>query len=165
MKAQKQTGSLKNGQQLALRLLALRDHSREEIRRKLTAKGLAGKEIEEALKKLEARRLVDDFRYAQHLAFTLSRDKLLGRQRIGQRLSQKGIPGDLAQAAIENAEGAWATGERLQELLKKKLKGRILEEMSLPEKKKLFAFLLRRGFLREDVAEALEALGGFTEPW
>lgn len=150
---------------MALRLLARRDHSREEIRRKLAAKGFADKEIEGALKKLEALRLVDDHRYAQHLALTLSRDKLLGPERIGQRLLQKGIPADLAQAAIANAEEAWAAGERLQELLKKKLLGRIPEEMSFREKKKLAAFLLRRGFLSEDVAAALRALGGFAEPW
>ena len=161
----KQAGSSENALQSALRLLAFRDHSREEIRRKLMARGFDAEKIEEAVRGLEARELVDDSRYAQRLAFSFSRDKLLGPQRLSQKLWQKGIPADLAQEAIEKAEEDWAAGERLQELLKKKLKGRLLQEMSLDEKKKLAAFLLRRGFLREDVAAVMKASGGFTEAW
>jgi SOS response regulatory protein OraA/RecX len=44
-----------------------------------------------------------------------------------------------------------------------KLKGRLLEEVTLAEKRKLANTLRRKGFSWEDIQEAFRELGGFTE--
>jgi regulatory protein len=51
----------------ALRLLALREHSRSELRRKLLARGYAEAEIEEALDRLAARGDLDETRFVEAL--------------------------------------------------------------------------------------------------
>ncbi len=153
----------RSAEESALRLLAQRDYSREEMRRKLTAKGFPPGEIEAALGELEAKKFLDDFRYAQRLAIALAREKFLGPQQISQKFFQKGIPADLAQAAMAIAEVTLPATERLQKVMRMKLKGRLLEEVTLAEKRKLANTLRRKGFSWEDIQEAFRELGGFTE--
>ncbi len=153
----------RSAEESALRLLAQRDYSREEMRRKLTAKGFPPGEIEAALGELEAKKFLDDFRYAQRLAIALARGKFLGPQQIRQKFFQKGIPADLAQAAMAIAEVTVPATERLQKVMRMKLKGRLLEEVTLAEKRKLANTLRRKGFSWEDIQEAFRELGGFTE--
>jgi regulatory protein len=155
--------SWENAQESALRLLAKRDHSREEVRRKLRAKGFGPEEIEEALQRLETRGILDDGRYAQRLAFYLAQEKLFGPQRINQKLFQKGIPADLIQQAMAKAEEGLATNARLRVVLGIKLKGRSLERLFSNERRKLANYLRQRGFLWEDIQEAFQEAGGRTE--
>lgn len=159
----KPTVYLKSAEESALRLLARRDYSREEMRRKLTAKGFPSEEIDDTLRKLEVKKILDDFRYAQHLAIAFVKEKFLGPQRMSQKFFQKGIPADLAQAAMAIAEATLPVNERLQNIMRMKLKGRILEELTLNEKRKLVDTLRRKGFLWDDIQEAMRESGGFTD--
>ena len=160
---EKRPGEAEKAEEAALCLLARRDHSREEIRRKLKVRGFSPEEIEKALKWLETRGILDDLRYAQKLAFSLTKEKLLGPQRISQKLLQKGIPAELAQEAMEKADETLAAGERLRRALRMKLKGRSLDQIFPSERRKLANYLRQRGFLWEDIWEAFQETGGFTE--
>ncbi len=153
----------RSAEETALRLLARRDYSGEEMRRKLTAKGFPFREIDDTVRKLEGRRVLDDFRYAQHLAMALAQEKFLGPQRLSQKLFQKGIPADLAQTAVAIAEAALSVKERLEHRIKGKLKGRRPEELTPKEKRKLAGALYRNGFQWEDIREAMGESGGFAE--
>jgi regulatory protein len=155
--------SRENAKESALRLLAKRDHSQEEVRRKLRAEGFAPEEIEEALQKLVTRGILDDGRYAQRLAFYLAQEKLFGPHRITQKLFQKGIPADLIQEAMAKAEGGLTTNARLGVVLGIKLKGRSLKHLLPNERKKLANYLRQRGFSWEDIQEAFQGAGGLTE--
>jgi regulatory protein len=155
--------SLEEGEEYALRLLGIRDYSHDEIRQKLRGKGLGVNEAEEILKKLEARGLIDDRRYARRLAAFYTRDKLWGPQRVVHRLLQKRISLDLAREATGQAEEDGASRERLQKVLRLKLKGQGLDKMLPQEKRRLTNYLRQRGFLWEDIMEALQEAGGFTE--
>ena len=155
--------SWENAKESALRLLARRDHSREEVRRKLRARGFATGEVEEALQGLEAHGLLDDCRYAERLALFLAKEKLLGPQRIREKLVQKGIPADLVREAMGKAEGDLATNARLRVVVGMKLKGRRVEEISPDERRRLANYLRQRGFLWEDIQEAFRETGGFAE--
>jgi len=159
----KRSGSAASAEESALRSLAMRDHSQEEVRRKLQAKGFGAEEIERVLKNLVSRGILDDFRYASRLALSLTSEKLLGPQRIRQKLFQRGIPANLAKEAIEKAEETLAVGERLQQVLRTKLKGRSLGQVLPREKRRLINYLRQRGFLWEDIAEAFEGAGGLKE--
>jgi SOS response regulatory protein OraA/RecX len=133
------------------------------MRRKLRARGFSAEEIEKALGWLEARDMMDDRRYAQKLAISLAREKLLGPQRVSQKLFQKGIPPELAREAMEMADELFAAAERLRTVMRMKLKGRNPEEIFPGEKRKLAGFLRQRGFSWEDIREAFQETGGFTE--
>ena len=101
---EKSSRKAQKAEEKALHLLARRDHSREELRRKLQARAFTPEEIEKALEWLEEREILDDLRYAQKLAISLTREKLLGPQRVSQKLFQKGIPAELAKEAMEKAD-------------------------------------------------------------
>ena len=159
----KSSGKAQKAEESALRLLAQRDHSREEMRRKLQARGFTPEEIEKTLKWLEEREFLDDLRYAQKLAFSLAKEKLLGPQRIRQKLFQKGIPAGLVKEVVEKADETLAAGERLQIAMRMKLKGRSPEEIFPDERRKLAGYLRQRGFSWEDIREAFQETGGFTE--
>ena len=159
----KSAGKTQKAEESALRLLARRDHSREEMRRKLRAREFTPQETEAALRWLEEREMLDDRRYAEKLAISLAREKLLGPQRLSQKLFQKGIPAELAREALEKADELLAAGERLRTIIRLKLKGRSPEEIDPEERRKLVGYLRQRGFSWEDIREAFRETGGFTE--
>ncbi len=159
----KQLKSLDEGEEYALRLLSIRDYSREEMQHKFEGKGLRADAAEEVLRKLEARGLLDDERYAQRLAAFYTREKLLGPQRVVQKLRQKGISLELAKETTRRAEQNGASQERLRKVLRMKLKGQGLDQIEPRQKKRLANHLFQRGFLWEDVLEALREVGGSAE--
>jgi regulatory protein len=154
---------LQSAEESALRLLARRDYSREEMRRKLTGKGFPSGEIDDTLRKLEIKKILDDFRYARHLAIAFVKEKFLGPQQMSQIFFQKGIPADLAKAAMAIADATLPVNERVKHIMRMKLKGRLLEELAPNEKRKLVDTLRRKGFLWEDIQEAIQETGGFTD--
>jgi regulatory protein len=153
----------KNAQQSAFRLLAIRDHSCEELRRKLVERNFSAGEIEEVLRSLEAGGFLDDARYADRLARSLAESRLFGARQIRQKLFRKGIPTQLIEQALQTAEEALSSEDRLQRLLKSKLKNRDPEQLPPKEKQKLANTLHQRGFLWEQIAGALSESGGYGE--
>jgi len=151
------------GLESALRLLARRDYGREEMGRKLKEKGFQSEEVEKILETLAAQGLLDDGRYAQHLATLYSREKLLGPQRIVQKLMQKGIGVELAKEVTARAEENLPSLDRLRKLLRAKLKGQGLDRLLPQQKRRLVNYLRQRGFPWEDISEALREAGGFSE--
>lgn len=85
----------------ALKLLTARQYTARNLRRKLAQKGFAAEVADAAIERLTANGLLDDARYAA----TFGRGKLLGpgasKRRIRQQLYQRGIPNDVADAAID----------------------------------------------------------------
>jgi len=148
---------------LALRLLSIRDHSRAEMIRKLKLRGLSDREIELSIARLQSEGFISDARYAERLACLWAETKWYGNRQIQQKLAGKGISEDLIQKAIMKAEETLATAERIQKLLRQKLRYRKGNRLSPSEKQKLAQALLRKGFLWDDLGETLEEIGGFRE--
>ena len=151
------------GEERALRLLGRNDYSREGMRQKLTGKGLAEGEVEAILRKLEVHGLLNDQRYASRLAAFYAREKLWGPHRLTQKLLDKGVALELAREVTQQAEEEGPSRERLRKLLRSKMKGQGLKDMNPKEKRRLASYLRQRGFLWDDILEALEKAGGFTE--
>jgi regulatory protein len=86
----------------ALNLLAARPYTARNLRRKLVQKGFAAADVDATIERLLANGLLDDSRYAAQFA----RGRLLGPgaspRRIRQQLFQRGIPGEIADRAIES---------------------------------------------------------------
>lgn len=134
----------------ALRLLALREHSRAELERKLRAFEEAPGELAQALDALEAKGLIDAQRVAESVVHR--RASRLGSARIRQELRDKGLDEDTVAEALapllatefERARAVWRS--RFQ-----------AAPANTNERARQMRFLLARGFSSEVVRRVLAA--------
>lgn len=95
----------------AVALLARREHSAKELRRKLAAKGVPGDEAEAAVAEVAAAGYQSDTRYAEML--TRSRvAQGYGPRRIEAELGAAGVDTELIQAALDGAGVDWRAHAR-----------------------------------------------------
>jgi regulatory protein len=148
--------------QVALDILARREHARRELARRLRRRGFSREAIDAELNRLEGAGLVSDERYARLFV----RDRLAvnpqGRRRILGGLRAKGIGSDLAAAAIDEVyeERGISETEAAERLARKRL-SLMRDDDPVARRRRLAGYLARRGFAPEAVAAALRAaLGG-----
>jgi regulatory protein len=138
-----------------LRRLAIRDHSLEELRRALARQGHAPEDVEDALARLEKARLLDDRAFAERFARrALSRG--FGGKRISIALNQRGVPREIARDGLKQARGENPEAAVLDAVARRywQRHARIEPERRL---RRLWAFLLRRGFPTALIARHLHA--------
>ncbi|GAA5167155.1 recombination regulator RecX [Viridibacterium curvum] len=82
----------------ALRLLATREHSRQELRRKLAARADEGDDVEAVLDRMAETGLQSDARFAE--SYVRSRAGRLGSARIRRELGDRGVTEELASTAL-----------------------------------------------------------------
>jgi regulatory protein len=126
----------------AVRLLALREHSRHELRLKLRDRRYEAGLVDRVLDDLERRRLLSDARFAeQYLAQRVR--KGFGPLRIRAELEQRGVAGPVIAAALDGARPDWEAllleavarkfGERPERDLRGLARrGRFLEQRGFP---------------------------------
>ena len=132
----------------ALRMLARREHSRDELRRKLRGEETDVSAVEGLLDELERAGWLSERRLAEQLVGA-ARDRY-GSRRVLQRLREKGVTGDafeqaaasLAMQDLDSARALW-----------RKRFGR--PPASLQEKAKQARFLAGRGFSGEVIGRVL----------
>lgn len=90
----------------ALRMLAAREHSVQELQRKLTAKGHEAAQIERVLDELRAQNLQSDARFAEGYVRARSA-KGFGPMRIRQGLFERGINDELVDAYLTQGAEHW----------------------------------------------------------
>lgn len=144
----------------ALTLLGFRARSVAELRRKLIERDSPKAEVEEALTRLIDQKLLDDADFARQFA----RAKITGagasRIRILQELRRKGVAADVAERALEDlgeAEGIDASSS-VRRVAEKKWKTLSTLD-AFTRRRRLYAFLARRGFNPEEIRDAITALG------
>ena len=141
-----------------LRALARRAHARHDLRRRLLQKQHPPHAVDEALARLEATGLLDDARFAIDYAAAKARRgrgpaRLIGdllAQGVERRVAENAVRTSLAAEGIDPAEAVRALAER-----------RAKQLAGLPQpvrKRRLVAFLLRRGFSGAEVREVVEGL-------
>ena len=86
----------------SLSLLALREHSVEEMKQKLLSKGYNKSEIEEAIKKLKDENFLSDSRFCQVYIRSRLKKNPEGKSLLILRLKQKGISSDLARREVDS---------------------------------------------------------------
>lgn len=130
--------------------LARREHSQEELRRKLTRKGFPDPLVSEVIAELRDRNLQSDVRFAE--MWTRSRaGKGYGVCRIRQELRQRGVAeGD----TIDRAAMDWDA--QIEKIHARKFGGKLPE--SLQERAAHERYLLRRGFTSEQVRRLFRRL-------
>jgi regulatory protein len=131
---------------LALKLLARRDHSEAELVRKLEERGLAGTGVAELLATLRAQGYLDDRRFALRWAeLAVAGGRGFG-PRLRFELSRRGIPGEIIVEVLERIAATHDEEETLSALMASKFPRFDPERADPREKLRVFRYLQRRGF-------------------
>jgi regulatory protein len=141
--------------QRALGLLVRREHSRQELSRKLKNKGVEPNEMEVALEKLARQDFQNDERFAAALARTRAASGY-GPVRIRSELGTHGLSRDTIDAALVACDRDWHACAR--DLVVRRYAGKGLIDQAA--RRKAIDFLLRRGF---DQKSAYAAVSGPRE--
>lgn len=143
----------------ALNLLSARPYSTSALYRKLIQKQYSAADAEGAIRRLVDNGLLNDAKYAEQYA----RSKILttgtSRRRLQQDLYRKGIKGDLATDAISNVidqEGI-DTDAVIDRVARKKL-AQLGDLEPLVLRRRLFAFLARRGYDLDEIKPVVKRL-------
>jgi regulatory protein len=144
----------------ALNVLAFRGRASTELSRSLLRKGEEKPHVEWAIARLTEQGLLDDAAFAR--AFT--RAKVVGgkqsRRRVQQDLARKGVARSVTDDAIDAVFEEEAVDQRgiVEEAARKKLRGLSGLEPAV-QRRRLYAYLARRGYEVDDIREVLAALG------
>lgn len=134
----------------AARSLSHHSMSKRDLEKKLISRGFSEEETSETAAWFEERGVLDDGKYSRELAEYYKR-RGFGERKIREELSRHGIPREL----IEETLAALGSTEReLFALIEKKLCGKSLEDDCT--RRKLVAFLTRRGFKFDEIRNALK---------
>jgi regulatory protein len=136
----------------AVRLLARREHSVDELRRKLEARDYPKSAVEAVLLRLEAKRLVSNDRFTSSFV-SHHAERGQGPIRIRAELRQQGIAEESIDAALGVADIDWQS--RIQAVRRRRF-GQTLPR-TLAERAKQARFLQYRGFSSEQIRAALKS--------
>ena len=140
----------------AAKILSHHSISKNELSKKLREKGFTDDESEKTAEWFSARGMIDDTAFARQVAEYYKR-RGCGELRIRQELSRRGIERGLVEETLSELG---SSEEELCALIEKKLRGKMPDA---DEKRKLYAFLLRRGFKYEEIRSAMNELKLDTE--
>jgi regulatory protein len=134
----------------ALQLLQRREHSVQELKRKLLRAGHPSAAVDAVIDQLVTRRLISDIRFAgSRLRYRSNRGQ--GPVRIRAELRREGVAEDLIQAEIGAADRDWG---RLAISVRVRKFG-IAVPRGSAERAKQARFLQYRGFTADQIREAL----------
>jgi regulatory protein len=141
-----------------VRLLARREHSIEELRRKLLSKGYPPDTIEPVVQKLAGKRLVSDERFTSSFVHHHAK-RGQGPVRIRAELRQQGIADPQVEEALRSADIDWV--QLAREVRRRKFGA--TAPRSLGERAKQARFLQYRGFDAEQLHAAFREESGEAE--
>ena len=144
----------------ALRLLEYRARSAAELRRALLRKGASAGEVDAAIEKLRDQKLIDDDDFARQFARNRVAGPGASRRRIVQELSRKGIAREVADRAIEQLreQDGLDPADGIHRVARKKWSS-LAKLDDFTRRRRLYAFLARRGFDPDEIRDALQRLG------
>ena len=133
----------------AVRLLARREYSEQELRRKLLQQSYDPDSITDAIIRLKEKGYLDDTRLLQRGIERLLADRRLGFRGIIAKLGQAGL--SVSSAEVRKHYPEEAEWQVASQLLEKKFPSRTAENMN-----KIGRFLANRGFSAAIVNRAME---------
>ncbi len=134
----------------ALALLARREHSRAELRRKLATHAESAEQLERLLDELERRRQLSDVRYAENRVSI--RGRRYGNGRLLQEMRQSGVAPEAITSALA---AAGDEAGRCRQVWQKKFG--LLPDTPV-ERARQQRFLQYRGFSQEAIRQVLQGL-------
>jgi regulatory protein len=143
----------------ALTLLGFRARSVSEMRRRLLKAGQPNDDVDATIERLLSQRLLDDDDFARQFARTRLLAAGTSRRRIVQELARKGVARDVAERAVEDVretEGVDVASSARNVARKKWNALASLDELT--RKRRVYAFLARRGFDPDEIREVMSAI-------
>ena len=136
----------KRAKQREMYLLKSMDRTEYQLRLKLEEGEYPREAIDQAIAYVQSFHYLDDRRYAEN--YVESRKGSMSRRELQQKLYQRGIPKALIQEALEGCEPDQEKAS-IQEWMRKKHYNP--QEATLEEQRRMYGFLLRKGFRTGDV--------------
>ncbi|KAB1950113.1 regulatory protein RecX [Brevibacterium linens ATCC 9172] len=125
-----------------MNMLAMRDHSSDELRKKLLKRDLMPEAIDVLIEKLQNSRLLNDEEFAHRFARAQRENRKLSRSVLKRELSKKGISPELAAEAVADIDGE---EELAREVAEKKAASTRRLDYAVRERR-ILGMLARRGF-------------------
>lgn len=146
--------------QKALRYLAYRGRSVEEVRSRLAEKGFDEAVIKKVIDRFSDLGYLDDRNFAGQWAKSLAVSRLWGDRKIEASLREKGISRDLIGEAIAGVRKGKEERRAIQELVEKRLRSEpACEVFSYKGKRRLMQTLVGRGFPVGVILDVLREMG------
>jgi regulatory protein len=139
-----------------IRQLARRDHSRQELVQKALKKGYKNAEIDSILDELEEKKYIRNEVFARKFVHDKFNFNHWGKQKIRMELKKKGIKSHDIEQALEEL-GNDEILEKMEYLVLK-AKPRFLRTEKSKRRKKIFDFLIRKGYDSAHVMKVLPSL-------
>jgi regulatory protein len=127
-------------------VLALRDHSEAELRRKLKQKGHDDEGIEATLARLRELGYLDDARFARVFAESSIRNGRGYGARLKLELARRGVAGGIIQETLAELSEEYGETEVLSQTIARRYPGFDPASASDKEKRKVVGYLQRKGF-------------------
>jgi regulatory protein len=145
----------------ALNMLAQRSRSARELRRQLIRKGEPADQVDVAIAKLEAAGFLDDAAFARQFARSKAVGAGMSRRRIQQELGRRGVARPVGDEAVDDVFVEEQLDETavVEQAARKKLGA--LKNLDEPtRRRRLYAFLARRGYDLDDIRRVMQTVGG-----
>ncbi len=138
----------------AMNLLARREHSTRELKRKLKVRGMEGVAVDQALATLQQERLQSDERFVEMLVHSRI-GKGQGPLRIQAELREHGVSDELVSAAVDVNDPQWH--DKIKEVRHKRFGAS--PPSNINERAKQMRFLQYRGFTPEQIRAVFKSSG------
>ena len=140
-----------------LRLLSRRDHASHELRLKAFKKGYKATHIDHCINSLEQKGYIDNIAFARKFARDKFKFNKWGPEKIKAELLKKRVDIRFINNALESIKTDIKINDALSYLASKR-KARIMREPPENRKKKLFDFLIRKGYDYSDISKEVDRL-------
>lgn len=148
--------SLEQAREYAFFLLKFRLRAEKELYQRLKKKGFSEDCVIKTLEFLKEKRFIDDRLFAK--AWVESRiKKPLGFRRLAQELKIKGVAEEIINSRLDEVKQGYSEEEVVKEIIRQKQE-KIRELDPLKAKKRIYSYLLRRGFSPEVVIDSVSRL-------
>lgn len=145
----------------ALDMLASRARAATELRRQLVRKQEPPDIVDLAIARLSEAGFLDDASFARQYARSKALGAGMSRRRLRQELGRRGVAGEVSDDAIEDVFTEEEIDEEalVERAARKKL--RTLAKLDLEtRRRRLYAYLARRGYDADDIARVVRELVG-----
>jgi len=147
----------------AIRFTGVRQRAAYDLTRKLKMAGHDEADARAAVEKLQSLGLINDDALAAELAEELARSGKLSTRGIDLKLRTRGIASDLAKSASRQAMGEAGDSDAIFALASKRA-GQLARFEPEVARRRLYSYLLRRGFEHDQVRKATDAALTEHEP-
>lgn len=139
-----------------IRLLGRRDHARNELKLKAIKKGFHQKHIETILDDLTKKKYINNLDFARKFVQDKFKFNKWGRNKIKVELKLKGISDKEISLALDSLDNQEITETIKQLIIKNQRK--FLRVDPLKRKKKIFDFLIRKGYASNVILKQMSKL-------